>query len=148
MNSPTAPVRLNVAVGDLLPVHVQGPITRATLALFAGASNDHVPLHIDSDYAKAAGMDDVFAPGMLSMAYLAQMLTRWTPQESIRCWKVRFTAITPLHAVVHCRGEVRDVFVKDGEQVARINITATTGDGVQTLGGEAVVALASNAERP
>ena len=147
MNSPTAPVRLNVAVGDLLPVHVQGPITRATLALFAGASNDHVPLHIDSDYAKAAGMDDVFAPGMLSMAYLAQMLTRWTPQESIRCWNVRFTAITPLHAIVHCRGEVRDTFMEDGEHLALVKITATTGDGVQTLEGEAVVALVIDAGR-
>src|SRR3546814_6132757 len=48
-----------LAVGDKLPPHVQGPINRATLALFAGASNDYVPLHIDSDFAKAAGMPDV-----------------------------------------------------------------------------------------
>jgi len=86
--------------GDKLPERVQGPITRGTLALFAGASNDHMLLHIDSDYARAAGRPDVFAHGMLSMAYLAQLLTHWTPAETIREWGVRFSAITPLNAVI------------------------------------------------
>src|SRR3546814_10853208 len=47
--------RTNVAVGDTLPELVRGPIDRATLALFAGASHDHVRLHIDSDFAHTAG---------------------------------------------------------------------------------------------
>ncbi len=134
---PLAPV----AVGDRLPEHVCGPISRATLALFAGASNDYLPLHIDSDYAKAAGMDDVFAHGMLSMAYLAQMLTRWAPQKQLRRWQLRFTAITPVHATLHCRGEVVDLFNEHGESVARLHIGAWTDKGVQTLDGEAVIAL-------
>ena len=132
---------ISVQVGDRLPEHVQGPITRADLALFAGASHDHVLLHIDSDYAKAAGMDDVFAHGMLSMAYLAQMLTRWAPQGALKTWSVRFTAITPLLATVHCRGEVTEIFEQDGERLARVAIGAWTGEGLQTLGGEAVVAV-------
>jgi acyl dehydratase len=41
-------------------------ITRATLALYAGASGDHNPVHIDIDAAHAVGIDDVFAHGMLS----------------------------------------------------------------------------------
>jgi len=75
--------------GQDLPERVHPPITRGTLALFAGASHDHVPLHTDSDFARAAGMDDVFAHGMLSMAYLAQALRSWAPQECIREWGVR-----------------------------------------------------------
>lgn len=129
-------------VGDTLPELVRGPIDRATLALFAGASHDHVPLHIDSDFAKAAGMDDVFAHGMLSMAYLAQMLTHWAPQERLRRWNVRFTAITPLHATVTCRGEITEIFEEAGERLARVRIGGWTEKNVQTLDGEAVVALA------
>src|SRR3546814_19603464 len=68
-----------LAVGDTLPAHTQGPINRATLALFAGASNDYLPLHIDSDFAKAAGMDDFFGPGMPSMAYPAPPNPPWVP---------------------------------------------------------------------
>jgi len=131
-----------LAVGDRLPEQARGPISRADLALFAGASHDHVLLHIDSDFAKAAGMDDVFAHGMLSMAYLAQMLTRWAPQDRLKTWSVRFTAITPLYAVVHCRGEVTEIFEQGGERLARISIGAWTDKNIQTLGGEALVAVA------
>ena len=133
---------LPVAVGDVLPGHVRGPISRATLALFAGASHDHVPLHIDSDFARAAGMDDVFAHGMLGMAYLAQMLTHWAPQERLRRWSVRFVAITPLHATLTCRGEVIEIVEEAGECLARIRVGAWTDKQVQTLDGEAVVVLA------
>ena len=132
---------LNLSVGDRLPDHVRGAITRGTLALFAGASHDHVLLHIDSDFAKAAGMGDVFAHGMLSMAYLAQAVELWTLPGALRTWSVRFTAITPLHASVFCRGEVKEVFEQDGERLARIKIGCWTDKDVQTLDGEAVVAL-------
>ena len=131
----------SVAIGDRLPEHVQGPITRTTLALFAGASNDYVPLHIDSDYARAAGMDDVFAHGMLVMAWLAQAITHWAPQDRLRRWSTRFTAITPLHATIHCRGEVVEIFEEGGERLARLKIGAWTDKDLQTLDGEAVVAI-------
>ena len=127
--------------GETLPELVRGPITRATLALFAGGSHDHVPLHIDSDFAKAAGTDDVFAHGMLSMAYLAQALRGWAPPESLRRWNVRFTAITPLHATVTARGTVAEIFAEDGERRARLKIGTWTDRGIQTLDGEAVVTL-------
>ncbi|WP_201781281.1 MaoC/PaaZ C-terminal domain-containing protein [Sphingomonas sp. Leaf357] len=128
-----------------MPELVRGPITRATLALFAGASHDHVPFHIDSDVAKGFGMDDVFAHGMLSMAYLAQALKSWVPQERLETWNARFTAITPLGAVVQCRGIVDEIYEQDGERRARIRIGAWTDTGVQTLDGEAVVTLEGTA---
>lgn len=128
--------------GQVLPELMRGPISRGTLALFAGASHDHVLLHIDSDYAKAAGMDDVFGHGLLSMAYLAQAVRSWAPAENLRTWSARFTAITPLNAVVYCRGEVAEVFEEDRESRARLKISAWTSDGVQTLDGEAIVKIA------
>jgi acyl dehydratase len=127
--------------GQELPELVRGPITRTTLALFAGASHDHVQLHIDTDFVKAAGIDDVFAHGMLVMAYLGQFLTHWRPQASIRRWGVRFTAITPLHATIHCRGRVVEIVEQDGECLARVKLGAWTDQGLQTVDGEALVAL-------
>ncbi|WP_067105202.1 MaoC/PaaZ C-terminal domain-containing protein [Sphingopyxis granuli] len=132
----------SLAVGTILPELVRGPIDRTTLALFAGASHDHVRLHIDSDYAHDAGMGDVFAHGMLSMAYLAQALRSWAPQDRIRRWNVRFTAITPLYATVRCTGEVLEEIEMDGERALRIAIAAFIDDGTQTLAGEALVAVA------
>ena len=39
-------------VGENLPDLIVGPISRTNLALYAGASGDHNPLHIDTDYTK------------------------------------------------------------------------------------------------
>ena len=86
------------ATADVVAELRPGAISRTTLALFAGASGDHNPIHIDIDSAKASGMEDVFAHGMLSMAYLGRLLTDWIPQSRIRELSTRFTAITPVHA--------------------------------------------------
>jgi acyl dehydratase len=125
--------------GQELSDLTRGPITRGTLALFAGASHDHVLLHIDSDYAKAAGSNDVFAHGMLTMAYLAQALRLWVPPERIRSWKARFISIVPLHATIHCCGVVTEIFEEFGERRARLQISAHTEDRIHALDGEAIV---------
>jgi acyl dehydratase len=130
-----------LAIGDALPEHVAGPITRTTLGLYAGASFDHNPIHIDSDFAKRYGMPDVFAHGMLSMAYLAQLLTAWVPQQQIRRYGVRFISITPIHVRVICTGRVAEKFEAEGEKRVRLEIEASTDKGQKTLVGDAIVAL-------
>ncbi|MBT7203755.1 MAG: dehydratase, partial [Deltaproteobacteria bacterium] len=71
-------------IGDEIPVMTTEPLTRHVFALYCGASGDHNPIHVDFDYAKEAGLEDVIAHGMLSMGYLAKMLTNWIPQKQIR----------------------------------------------------------------
>ncbi|MEY3721714.1 MAG: hypothetical protein RL618_2233, partial [Pseudomonadota bacterium] len=39
-------------VGDTLPPLTLPPVDRTMLALFAGASGDHNPIHIDIDFAR------------------------------------------------------------------------------------------------
>jgi acyl dehydratase len=129
--------RADVTVGtELTPLKVP-PISRTTLALFAGASGDHNPIHIDLDVARSAGLDDVFAHGMLSMAYLGRLLTGWVPQERIKSYSVRFAAITPVNATPTCTGKV--VAINDGH--ATLELAVTLADGTQTLVGDAVVTL-------
>lgn len=130
-----------VQVGTQLPPLQVGPISRTTLALFAGASGDHNPIHIDIDAAKAAGFDDVFAHGMLSMAYLGRLITSWVPQSRLRALSTRFTSITPVLAEPTCTGTVTSVDEVDGEQRATVDVKITLADGTVTLSGEAVVAL-------
>lgn len=140
------PSQCSWKVGDVLPEVVHGPITRGDLALFAGASGDHILLHIDSDHAKAAGFDDVFVHGMLSMAYLAQVLTRNFPPEAIRDWSTRFLAITPLHATVRCTGTITEISGSDADRVARVTLSASA-DGTPTLQGTALITLHSPTQR-
>jgi acyl dehydratase len=130
-----------IAVGDRLPTLEVPPISRTTLALFAGASGDHNAIHIDIDAARAAGMDDVFAHGMLSMAYLGRLLTGWVPQADLLSWNVRFTAITPVHGAPACTGTV--TAIEDGADGRRatVEIGVRLADGTTTLAGTALVRL-------
>ena len=132
----------NIAVGSALPKLDKPAINRTTLGLFAGASGDHNPIHIDLDFAKKAGMLDVFAHGMLSMAYLAQLLTNWVPQASIKSYGVRFGSITHLGDEISCQGQVKEIFEENGEQLARLELAATNQNGDVKLAGTAVVAIA------
>jgi acyl dehydratase len=136
MNTDTA-----IDVGTVLPVLELPAISRTTLALFAGGSGDHNPIHIDTDFARKAGMPDVFAHGMLSMAYLGRLLTGWVEQRKIRSISVRFAAITPVGARPRCRGTVTAIDSTTPIPTATIDLTVELPDGTTTLHGTAVIDL-------
>jgi len=131
----------SIEVGIKLPEVVTEPLSRATLALFAGASGDHNPIHIDTDFARAAGYDDVFAHGMLSVAFLAQVVTNWVPQDRIRSLSTRFLERTPVNARLRCCGHVEKISIVDGERRAQVALYVELEDGTKTIAGAAVVAL-------
>src|SRR5437870_1783429 len=95
-------------IGDALPPLQLPPITRQALALYCGASGDHNPIHVDTDFAREAGMPDVFAHGMLSSAWLARLVTDWVPQSMIRSLDVRFAAITQVGERITCTGKIAE----------------------------------------
>jgi len=132
-----------ISIGATLGPLAVGPITRTTLALFAGASGDHNPIHIDSDVARSAGLDDVFAHGMLGMAQLARVLTGWVPQHAIKSYRVRFAAITPVNSNPTCTGTV--VATNDG--FATLELTVTLDDGTVTLTGDATIDISKAISR-
>jgi len=86
----------DVKVGDELPPLVKGPIQQIQLTRYAGASGDFNPIHQDHEFAKAAGMGDVFAHGMLSMGFVGQCVTDWAGPGAVRKLGVRFAAIVRL----------------------------------------------------
>jgi acyl dehydratase len=130
-----------IQVGDELPKTKFGPVTRATLALYAGASGDHNPVHIDSDFAKQAGLPDVFAHGMLSFGVLAQCVTRWCGIERLRSFGARFVSITQVHDLITCSGSITERFEEGAETLVRVTVKAAAQDGRVTLTGEALVAI-------
>lgn len=128
-------------VGDRLPNFTTEPISRLTLALYCGASGDHNPMHVDIDYARRGGAPDVFAHGMLSMAYLGRLLTNWVPQAQMRGYSVRFVAITQVADAITCSGTVTELLDADGEPCARLSLQTTNQAGQVKLTGDALIAL-------
>lgn len=132
----------SIKVGDRLPSLQLPPVDRATLALFGGASGDHNPIHIDLDFARRSGMPDVFAQGMLGMAWLGRLITQWAPQARLRQYDARFAGITHLGNAMTCSGEVVELIDIDGEACARVAVTSANQYGQNKIVGEAIVALA------
>jgi len=129
-----------IKVGDELPEFTTDAVSRHTLALYCGASGDHNPIHVDIDFARNAGMPDVFAHGMLSMAWLGRLLTNWVDQRALRSFGVRFIAITHVGERVTCRGRVTHKLEQDGERRVRLEVSTVDQNGEVKLSGEALVA--------
>ena len=128
----------DIEVGTVLPPLQAEPISRLTLALYCGASGDHNPIHVDIDFARAAGMDDVFAHGMLPTAYLARLVTAWVPQRALRSLKARFVAIAHVGDRLTCSATVAE---KLPGRLVRLELSVRDQSGIEKLAGEAVVEL-------
>ena len=131
----------DVRAGQELPATTLPPVDRTMLALFAGASGDHNPIHIDIDFARRAGMPDVFAHGMLGMAWMGRLLTRWAPQSRLRRMDARFMGITHLGNQITCRGKVVEIIEICNERCARIEVSTANQYGQTKIAGEALIAL-------
>ena len=138
MNTPSYDT---VHIGYELPKLLLPPVSRTALALFCGASGDHNPIHIDTDVARRAGMPDVFAQGMLGMAWLGRLLTDWAPQSRLRRFDVRFQGITHLGNVMHCSGHIVEKLEVNGELCVRVELQSANQFGQTKIVGEALVAL-------
>lgn len=136
-NSPHGAVK----VGDLLPELRLPAINRSLLCAFAGASGDDNPIHVDIDFARRAGMPDVFAHGMLGMAYLGRLVTNWRPQSNLREFSARFLAITHLGNEPVLRGRVSELLDIDGRPGARIVVEMFNQYEQPKIQGEALVLL-------
>jgi len=133
------PRHSQVAVGDELPPLAMPPVSRLTLALYCGASGDHNPLHVDQDFARAAGLGDVVAHGMLVMAYMGRTLTNWVPQAAIREFGTRFQAMTRVGDAITCTARITHKHT-DGHTVS-VTVEARDQRGELKAAGEALIAL-------
>lgn len=126
-------------VGDELPAVTMPPLTRANLAIYCGASGDHNPVHVDIDFARASGLDDVIAHGMLIMAYSGRVLSNWVPQERIRQFDARFLAMTHIGDAITARARVIE---KHADRSVKVEIGTADQHGEAKTAGTAVIDLA------
>lgn len=127
---------------DEIPVLEMPPLTRQNLAIYCGASGDHNPIHVDIDFARESGLDDVIAHGMLVMAYMGRALTNWVPQAAIRAFDTRFLAMTRIGDAITVRGRITEKFDDDGTPCVRIELRAADQRGEIKTAGSAVIACA------
>jgi len=131
----------NLAVGDAMPDMARGPITKTQLALFAGASGDHNPIHLDDDEARSSGLPGVIVHGMLTMAILSQLLTEAVPLDQIRGFTSRFKAMAFPGDTLTCKGTVTARQEEGGETLLDLDLIAQNQKGEPVLQGTARIAV-------
>ncbi|TDD88242.1 dehydratase [Saccharopolyspora karakumensis] len=132
-----------VEVGTEIPAQ-RYPIQRVTLVRYCGASGDFNTIHWNERIAKSAGLPDVIAHGMLTMAEAARLVTDWVGDPgAVEEYGVRFAkpVVVPdddTGVEVEVAGEVTEKL--DGNR-AVVELSATSG-GVEVLAqARAVVRL-------
>ena len=132
----------DVGIGTVLPSSPERLITRDLLSRFAVASGDHNAIRLDPNAARAAGLTDVIAPGMLSMGFLGLLITEWVPVADLLSFQVRFAATTPVGAWIRCGATVEDIMPHGDQWRARLSLDVRIVDGPVTVRGRALVRIA------
>ena len=130
-----------VRLGEELPALTKGPVDRVQLARYAGASGDFNPVHVDEVYARSLGMPSVYAPGMLVMGILGQLLSDWSRGAQLRKYQVRFSKIVWPGDTVVAKGRVMERWGDNGRYFAEADLWAENQKGELVLRGSALVQL-------
>ncbi|GMA49788.1 MaoC family dehydratase [Alicyclobacillus contaminans] len=132
--------RKRFAVGDKLGPLVKPPVTKTQLVKYSGASGDFNPIHTVDEFAREAGLGGVIAHGMLTMAFVGQLLTDTVgAMGALKTFGVRFREMVRPGDVLVCEGTVTEVEERDGLQYVTCEVTATVQqDGRLAVAGTAV----------
>jgi acyl dehydratase len=128
--------------GDTIGPLVKPPVTKTQLVMYSGASGDFNPIHTVDEFAKEAGLGGVIAHGMLTMAFVGQMLTDTIGVEGdLRTFGVRFTGMVRPGDVITCEGKVTKTREEGEQQVVSCKIWASTQKGDKVVVGQAEFAV-------
>jgi acyl dehydratase len=119
-------------------------VDRAQLVRYAGASLDFNPIHWSADAAERAGLPDVIAHGMLTMALAGRLATDWAGDPgAVVDFSVRFSAMVQVASgkatAVRVSGRVAE---KLGEGRVAIDLVVESAERQVLKSAHAVVQLA------
>jgi acyl dehydratase len=129
----------SIRVGDELPALAKTPVDRVQLSRYAGASGDFNPIHVDETFARGIGMPSVYAPGMLVMGFLGQLVSDWSRGAQLRRYSVRFIKMVWPGDTVVCKGRVTDRFGDNGRYFAEIDLWAENQKGELVMKGQSSI---------
>ena len=132
MGDQTIPGTAAFSVGHKLPDVVRGPISRTTLALFAGASGDHNPIHLDEGVAQMAGLPSIILHGLCTMAFVHDALVRKFGPDPLCVQRLAVRFLKPVlmgdRLTIDVRGRGKSLWLQVKNQ---LDVVVLTGAQVQ-----------------
>ncbi len=127
-------------VGTSLPTLIKGPITKMDLVKYSGASGDFNPIHTIEEFAEQAGLGGIIAHGMLSMAYVGQVVTDFAGTDAdLIDFGVRFRAMVRPGDKVICKGTISKVEEKEDGEYVYLQVVAETESSQVVIKGNATL---------
>ncbi len=110
-------------------------VTQEQINAYADVSGDHNPIHLDPATARSVGLEGTIAHGMLSMAFLGQLLTDWLSSQPdrggwVKRLRVRFQAMVRPGDTITCSGALGAT--AQGQQRIELWINNQRGERVTT----------------
>ena len=129
-----------VKEGASLPQLVK-KVTRKDISLYAEASRDFNPVHIDEEFAKKAGLDGTIAHGMLILAYISEMMTAAFGENWLIGGRldVRFKAAARPGDTITVSGSIAKIETNGGVAAVHCAVQCSNEKGEAVITGEAIV---------
>jgi len=111
-------------VGDVAPP-LERRITQVDINRYAGATGDFNPIHVDPEYSAKGPFGRTIAHGLMTLAYAAEMLNRWTGGRFDEVGEIEVAFIGPVFVedTIRLGAEVTDVSA-DGTAICDLTCTA------------------------
>jgi acyl dehydratase len=131
-------------IGQCLP-EIRKQITQEEINLYAKASRDFNPIHIDEEFAKKTPLGGTIAHGMLVLAYISQMMVNSFGKEWLTGGglNVRFKAPARPGDLISIQGKIRAIREEAEQTIVSCDVLCSNQKNDAVINGEAIVRIKS-----
>lgn len=133
-----------IEVGDELGPLTKKPTLEQVKAFCRAYGLEEKTRFTDLETAKSEGVDQLIIPGIMSMAYLSQLITDWAPNITMKKLDIIFRAPVKHEEEIQCVGLVTDKEVRDGENCIDVDVYIENTEGRRAVTGQALVVAPSD----
>ncbi len=133
-----------ICLGKILSPVVRN-ITQDKINLYAEASGDFNPIHVDESFAARTALGGTVAHGMLVLSYISEIMSRafgrdWSSGGKL---SMRFKAPARPGDEVTVTGKVDSIEERDGVSYVTCSLSCCNQKGETVVAGEATVKMIS-----
>ena len=128
-------------MGYEIPATNIGPFNQNDLVKYAKASGDFNPIHLDKEFAKTMGLDNVIVHGMLIMAHLGNSIANSNSVSLLKHFSVQFCSITRLGEELICTGEVSKIEKNNQKKIITLKLKVLNLDGEVKILGKTIFSI-------
>lgn len=125
-------------IGFQIPPVVK-EITQEKINNYAEASEDFNPIHVDEEFAAKSMFKGTIAHGLLSLAYISEMMSKWLGKGWLAGGQLEVTFLVPVRPgdTISARGTVMEKVEEAGNRYVICDVFCENQKGNKVITGKA-----------